>query len=208
MPPSYTVCADVIDIGTDAPRADDIFLVDTNVWYWLGYTRSSLIRKPPQQYQTSTYPAYVQAASTAGSLLTWCGLSLAELAHIIEKTEHEIWNSRNAPIKPKEFRHNRPQERINQVVPEVETAWAIVQNIAAPIDTLVDDSTTTAALCRFKSQAVDGYDLFLLEAMTKAGIKKVLTDDGDFATVPGIQVFTCNANVISAATAQGRLIQR
>ena len=36
----------------------------------------------------------------------------------------------------------------------------------------------------------------------------VQADDGDFATVPGIQVFTANRNVIQAARAQGRLATR
>lgn len=55
---------------------------------------------------------------------------------------------------------------------------------------------------------VDGYDLFILEAMTAKGVIQVITDDGDFASVPGIQVFTSNRNVLNAAKAQNRLIAR
>jgi hypothetical protein len=55
---------------------------------------------------------------------------------------------------------------------------------------------------------MDGYDLFILEAMRRHGMVQVSTDDGDFAAIPGIQVFTANCNVIQAARTQGRLIPR
>ena len=73
---------------------------------------------------------------------------------------------------------------------------------------MVDDSVTDAALARFQTQPLDGYDLYLLDAMQKANHPQILTDDGDFCTVPGIQLFTANQNVINAAAAQGRLAVR
>jgi hypothetical protein len=44
-----------------------------------------------------------------------------------------------------------------------------VKAIAIPIKLTVDDATTDAAINRFTIQAVDGYDLLLLEAISKAG---------------------------------------
>jgi hypothetical protein len=44
--------------------------------------------------------------------------------------------------------------------------------------------------------------------MAQAGTVKVITDDGDYVTVPGIQVFTANYNVITAARNQGKLLTR
>ena len=44
--------------------------------------------------------------------------------------------------------------------------------------------------------------------MSREGMIQVITDDGDFATVPGIQVFTANRNVIQTAQTQGRLLNR
>ena len=48
----------------------------------------------------------------------------------------------------------------------------------------------------------------ILEAMDKAGINQVITDDGDYVTVPGIEVFTANQNAIASARSQGKLITR
>lgn len=48
----------------------------------------------------------------------------------------------------------------------------------------------------------------ILEAMARAGIDKIITDDGDYVTVPGIKVFTANQNAIASARSQRKLITR
>jgi len=207
---NYNVQADVIDIQRDQPRDTDTFLVDSNVWYWVAYPRSNQSSRPPAQYQMSNYPAYVNAALNTRARLLRCGLSLAELSHLIEKTEREIFSRGVGGIQPNEtkvFRHNYPTRRAS-VVGEVEAAWASIKSLAEPMTATIDEPTTDAALTRFKTQLVDGYDLFILEAMAANGVVQVITDDGDFVTVPGIQVFTSNRHVIQAATTQGRPVVR
>ncbi|GAX34376.1 hypothetical protein [Nodularia sp. NIES-3585] len=88
MSPNYNIQAEVIDIRSDTPKQDDLFLVDSNVWYWYSYTNASASASP---YQTQYYPSYLGQAIAVESLLLYCGLSLAELAHQIEKTEKEIF---------------------------------------------------------------------------------------------------------------------
>ena len=73
---------------------------------------------------------------------------------------------------------------------------------------MIGSATTDAALARLSSQHLDGHDLFLLESMAGASVTQILTDDGDFCTVPGIQVFTANRQVIEAAQTQGKLLAR
>ena len=203
--------AQVIDIVSDRPQRSDIFLVDTNVWILQTYPNaknSSKIRE---------YGAYLKAARQNGATLAYSGLTLAELAHVIERTECDIYNKRNNFTKQnglertiKEFRHKYPNERA-KVVNLVQTAWMQIQDFAVPLDELtIDESTTNAALARFKTQALDGYDLFMLEAIHKAspGKVKVLTDDMDYATVPNIELFTSNIQVIKLAKAQNKLLRR
>ena len=201
MAVNYTVQAEVVDMRSDSPNKDDIFLVDTNVWYWYTYTNASISSRP---YQITEYPSYVAKAISDNSLLLYCGLSFAELAHQIEKTEREIFSS---TIKPKDYRHNHPAERA-KVVAEVEIAWKQVISIAACTEILIDETKTNTALTRFQTQLLDGYDLLILEAMDKAGVKQIITDDGDYLTVPGIKVFTANSAAISAARSQGKLLVR
>jgi predicted nucleic acid-binding protein len=201
---NYTVQAEVVDISADTPKAEDAFLVDTNVWYWTTYPNAT--SHIPNQI--SDYPGYLNNALGASAKIFHSGLTLAELSHIIEKTEREIYE-RNVgnSIKPKEFRHNLVGQR-GRVVSEVQAAWAQVASLAEPLTLTIDSPTATSALNRLQTEKVDGYDLFILESMRSHGVVQVITDDGDFATVPGIQVFTANRNVIQAARAQGRLITR
>ena len=89
-------------------------------------------------------------------------------------------------------------------------AWSQVEQIAICADLTIDDDIAKAALSRFATQAVDGYDLLILEAISRAGTGQVqvITDDMDYATVPNIQVFTSNIQVIRSANAQGKLLRR
>ncbi|HHT9159848.1 MAG TPA: PIN domain-containing protein [Candidatus Brocadiaceae bacterium] len=200
---NYTIQADVVDIRQDIPKPDNIFLVDTNVWYWLTYTRA------PKNYQTKDYPSYINKALSAKSQLHKCGLSLAELAHLIERTELEIFSKASGfdKNKKKEFRHNHPKERTN-AVSEIQAAWGLVETMSQTIDIQINKHTTDDALSRLSTQILDGYDLFILESIMKAGVVKIITDDGDFSTVPNILVFTSNVNVIQAAKVQGKLLKR
>jgi len=209
MPINYTIQADVIDISTDAPRPTDEFLVDTNVWYWMVYTRAAIGPNPPRPGQLTDYPNYLQRCLTTGARVRYCNLTLAEIAHIIEKAEREIYgatsgfNTRNT----KEFRHNFPLERAS-VASEVQSAWTQISSLGTSMEASVDDAMTSAAIVRFGTEALDGYDLFILEAMTASGIVQVITDDGDYCGVAGIQMFTCNRAVLNAAQAQGKLVVR
>ncbi|WP_228371223.1 hypothetical protein [Trichormus azollae] len=90
-------------------------------------------------------------------------------------------------------------------------AWKQVKALAIPIDVTVDNATfTDAALKRFQTKAVDGYDLLLLEAINRAGVGtvKIITDDMDYSVVPGIQIFTSNKYVIPDAVVQKKLVVR
>ena len=42
MAANIVIRADVVDISKDTPRNNENFLVDTNVWYWMTYSKASL----------------------------------------------------------------------------------------------------------------------------------------------------------------------
>lgn len=205
---NYAVQAEVVDITVDTPRATDTFLVDTNVWYWLTYTRATLSANPPQPYQTSAYPKYTNAALGEGAQIFQSVLSLAELAHLIERTEREIYQAAiKTTVSAKKFRHNYPGNR-KKVCAEVCAAYGQITSLANPLAITVDQQLSDRALRRLQTEQVDGYDLFILESMRQHDVVQTITDDGDFATVPDIRIFTANRNVIQAADAQGKLVKR
>ncbi len=80
--------------------------------------------------------------------------------------------------------------------------------MAGPLGFTVDEVSVDTALKRIKSQKVDGYDLFILDLMSRHNIHQIITDDGDFATVPGIEVFTANKRVLDAAQRQKKILRR
>ncbi|MHC5611951.1 MAG: PIN domain-containing protein [Nostoc sp.] len=204
MAVNYIVQADVIDITADSPQTGDIFLVDTNVWYWLTYPPASLSLTAYQ----SSYSNYITDTVTAGATLCCSGLSLAELAHIIEREEKKLSSYSSIRITSKEYRHNYPLERA-RVVSQVQAVWNQVESIyAVQIDLTLDKATVDAAVTRFSTQCLDGYDLFILESMKQESLTKIITDDGDYVTVPGIQMFTANPGVIKEARKRGKLITR
>jgi hypothetical protein len=204
---NLTIQAEVIDIRSDTPRQDDIFLADTNVWLWQTYT-SSIPSDPRVRAKISIYTSYLKKARVAGAALAYSGLVLAELAHVIEKTEYEIYQQQTGhQLKMKDYRHNYPAERTNVII-EIESSWRQIEQFAVLLELTVNDEVTNAALARFKTQALDGYDLLILETISQAevGQVKVITDDMDYAVVPGIQVFTNNGSVIQQATVQKKLL--
>lgn len=202
----YTIAADIIDIREDNPCENDCFLLDTNVLYWMTYTKASINAK---SYQMDDYPSYVNSVLDSGGKTFFCGLSLAELIHLIEKTEWEIFSKKykTQNIKLKEFRHNYSVER-KKVITEIDAAWSQVKSIAEFIDLTIDSSLIDFSINRLKTQKVDGYDFFILEFMREKNIENIITDDGDFSTIPGIKVFTANINVIETARKQNKILRR
>lgn len=200
--------AEVINIRTDTPTANEQFFVDTNVWVWVGYTKASLSSKP---YQINTYPDYTGKVLSAGARLHKCTLSFSELAHVIERSEWGIYKntSGNTDLKPKDFRQNYPQQRTD-ILAEIESSWQLAEAMTenSSIAVTIDEQAITAAFERLSTQALDGYDAFMIDAILKQDITKVITDDGDFGQIPGIQVFTANDWLIRQAKRQNKLRKR
>jgi hypothetical protein len=95
---ALVVRANVVDIKADKPRGDDVFLVDTNVWYFLAYSRASHDPRPPKNYQMRDYPAYVELVlnlDQGKTKLLRSPLSYSELAHSIERCECQIHSAAN-----------------------------------------------------------------------------------------------------------------
>jgi len=176
-----------------------VFLVDTNVWYWMAYSRASISSRHQKIYAT-----YLTKALAAGSRLYVSGLSQAELIHLIERDELRLFNPN---LTPKVFRHDYPAERA-AVVSETVAAWGVVQNIAETIDLRVDAGMTDRVINRLQICPMDGYDLMSAEAMFEHGIPQVLTDDGDFSCVSGIHIFTANPRALRTAHGQGKIVVR
>jgi len=198
---TLNVQAQVVDIRDDTPKHQDRFLVDTNVWLYLYYNRFST---PGYSYQDYIYTPYIDKARSAMSSLFYCGLSLAEIAHVVEQKE---WDADLPKLELKDYRHNYPAQR-DKVVRKIKNIWNRVKITGISADISINKDTTQAALTRLPTQLLDGYDLFIVEAMNKAGVDKIITNDMDFVTVPDILVFTANEKATNVARSQSKLLVR
>ena len=205
---SPSILAQIVDIRADTPTTSDRFFVDTNAWYWLSYTRASQTPASPQSYQLTDYPEFLKKALSAKAKLHCCALSFPELAHNIEKAEREIYaDQAGRDINPKEFRHKYTRQH-NRVVRLIIDTWSDVLAISSQLDITLDSAFMSEALSMFSIVGVDGYDLFMVEGIRRHNITQIVTDDGDYATVQGITVFTANPRLIQMAQSAGKLIVR
>jgi hypothetical protein len=209
MEACYKVQADIFDIRRDCPSSDDVFFIDTNVWYWQFYSRASLHRA---SYQVREYPRFIKKIIEQKCKILRCELTLSEISHLIEKSEFEIYcethNLEESSGNKKAFRHNLQNERF-AVISEVEDAWSQISSMSESLDMTIDEETTKEFLVKFRSHLVDGYDIFYLMRLLQEPNKPIiLTDDGDFSTIPGIKIFTANRKVINFAEKCGKLKQR
>lgn len=204
-----TIRAQIVDIRADTPKDHDVFLVDTNAWYWLFYSRASQVPNGgPQTSQLTEYPNYLKAAIGANARLHCYALTFSELAHNIENAEREIYAAlAGSTIKPKAFRHDYPNQRL-KLVTLINDTWENVLSVSTMLDLNLDMNFMKSALTLFPSAGLDGYDLFMAEAALNGSVTQILTDDGDYATIQGLTVFTANPRVINMAQAAGKLVTR
>lgn len=199
------IAADIYELSSDQPRQTDTFLVDTNIWIWLAYTRQHPIpSRRPSNAQRRAYPDYVKSALAVSTRLVCCTLSLSEIATYIEHTELCIFNAANrSSVDMKSFRAMASERQ--KVLAQITSAFGQVRGMGNVIPIDLNPATASEYESLLQSTTLGGYDPYLVIAMRQHNIKKILTDDRDFATVSDIEVFTSNNPVVTEAQKQHRL---
>jgi PIN domain nuclease of toxin-antitoxin system len=199
MAESLEVKADVIDIRRSKPINPTRIMVDSQVWFWLFYSKASI---KATAYQAIEYPKFIKTMLDAKSEFLASQFSYFEILHNIEKTEAFI-KSKRTPQKV--FRHQFPTARV-AIIEETDATWASVAEMAKVVYNNLDAETLKRMRTKSHACLVDGYDYILIDAIESSGLSSVLTDDSDICTVAGLTVYTANPKAIVAATNQGRLI--
>jgi len=191
----------VFDIRSFEPTYDHAFIVDTNAWYWTTYSRATLSYLPaPQTNQVEQYSRFIKKALDAGATIGRCGLSFSELAHRIENSEKKIYEKCHLGGKEIPLKQFRRDGGLRQkVVSEVRSAWGQVVRMSEHSTVSISRESVDGAVDTFQNSAMAAYDLFIVEAMKQNKIGGILTDDADFATLTGWNIFTCNPRVIAEA---------
>ena len=207
MSVQYAVQADVFDIRQTNPQGSDCFLVDSNVWLWMTYSNAGHDEPNWRAALMAKYVTFVQDAVINNGKVYCCGLSLAELSILLKPSVKSMRRAREPASRQKSIGITFTIQRTRIVVKFKCLEPGVYRREHKPLSITIDSSTTTAALNRLQTEKVDGYDLFILESMRSHGVEQVITDDGDFVTVPAFR-FSLLTATLSAARAQGRLITR
>jgi predicted nucleic acid-binding protein len=191
----------VYRLATASPSAADRFFVDTNAWKFFTYTKATM---PHQAQAERTYATFLSHCVKAGATLFASVLSFSELSSIIERTEWTIYKATTDPtVSLKKFREGTLERQL--VVYETDVAWQQVEQLSSMIPINLDAGCLAAARANFANYPLDGYDVYFVEQMRVAGITKIVTDDMDYISVPGLEVYTCNQDCIGRAALYKRL---
>src|ERR1700682_4192651 len=185
-----------------------MFLVDTNPWFWATYSRATLpfLLGRPSKRQHEQYLRFIKKSLDVGCTIGRCDLTLSELAHRIEITEKQIYEHhalKQTEIRLKDYRAISVERK--SVVSEIANVWSSVTSMSENWALTLSNDVTEAALQSPRTCALDGYDVFFLEAVKQKGCASILTDDSDFSAVAGISIFTSNLRVLAEAKQAGRL---
>ncbi|WP_419961792.1 hypothetical protein [Psychrobacillus sp. BM2] len=187
---------------------DDCYLIDTNFFLWLAYSRLSLLEEKYQQYQIDEYPIYLENAINNGSKLKYSRLSFGEISQFIEKCEHEIYClNNNSNVYFKSFRRNFPRERPN-VVTEIKNSFSIIKGVSEGLIEELDDLILSLLENDLENNYLDGADSFIASFAKRNGIDKIIFDDADFASIEEVYLFTANERIIRESRRQGKLLNR
>jgi len=184
------------DICEVEPQEGESYFVDTNVWFWMTYVSSKDMSIPnnPEEYQVRDYSNFIEKALGVRAKLYHCALTLAELTNIIENTEWKLYKQYNKDISRKRFRSIR-QER-KAVVKEVDIAWGAINSISKCLNVNLDSRFTMESHKIYTGSLLDSYDSFFAQFMNENGIQNIITDDSDFKTLSGKNIFTSNPRVL------------
>ena len=75
------------NINKVAVKGKEKYFIDTNVWFW--FVGGGVNGQSGKAYQILDYPKFIERILDAGARMYHSSLTLAELAHIIEREEYK-----------------------------------------------------------------------------------------------------------------------
>ena len=200
---TYSTKARVYDINTlDTTKIkNNVFVIDTNVLYWMHYSRCHIVDKIGNQ--TIIYPRFIKDLISNNNKVVTSSCNISELVNLIEKKEHEIYKNTNSSITKKHFR-SLSSERI-KVKSELESVLLQVKSIYDIQDLFFKSSEIESFVSEFENHKCDSIDFIVINHVINNGLINFVTDDLDYITIDNLNVYTANANAINLAKTDGNL---
>ncbi|MHC6178545.1 hypothetical protein ACYUJ6_01545 [Clostridium sp. JNZ X4-2] len=191
--PSNEYNIDTLDVSKIDTK--DIFALDTNVLYWTHYSKASDPNLKVHPYQVTKYPNFVEKLLENGNTLVTTIFNITELIHVVENSEFKIYKAINNTkhIKKKDFR-NMEEERIkykNEIKTILLQINSSYEGQIKVIDLNEDDINNFVE--NITNNSCDVFDYVVIEHLKDMGISNFITDDKDFKSIDGINVyFACD----------------
>lgn len=193
--------ANIVDIRTvdiNSISSTDVFAIDTNALLWSCYGNSShvALRRFVSEYQTRFYPDFIQNLVGNGNKLYTTNLNITELCSVVERNEFEIFKylTRQRFYKKKDYR-KLPRERrhyknkLDSTLKVLHHSYiSKIEVVEIPYDY---DSTFSQAI---PVMTCDAFDYAVIEYLKSIGITNYISDDKDFCTIDGINLYTTYEN--------------
>ena len=165
------------------------YFIDTNALYWYTYPRFS----NNLSAQALPYYNFIDSLVAANNPLITSIYNISELLNVIEKNEFDIYTHIHPDaqhVSRKDFRR-MPSERSNlqkMMKTTLENVYAICDVVEFPFDSIhmyQFIETLTSHRC-------DVFDYMIIQNNIKEENTNIITDDGDFSTIPDITIYTAN----------------
>ena len=194
--------ANVVNLTTLMPSPGMTFGLDTNIVYWLGYSRATSIDSSIRT-RLRPYSAFIAKAVGAGAKFCCTPLNLIEAIHRIERVECKL-----AGLKPSELKNfRRSQSNRDNIGNEIDSLWATTTRLAQVWPASLTASDIPSLLANQRNAQMDAYDLAIVGCYASAGVRMVISHDHDLGTYDGaIVVVTANQECLAAAVSEGRLL--
>ena len=186
-----TIDINNIDVFKDINESE-VFAVDTNVLYWMHSSFDVNARK----YQTETYPQFISDLISNGNKLVTTIYNCMELLHLIEKRQLDLYNLNNSSeVRLKKFRNDK-NERIG-VKEECDVVFEQVKDLYDIKKFIIEIEFLDEFIGQFENHKCDNFDYNTLKYYYSENIKNIITDDQDFISFPGINIYTANKTIIN-----------
>lgn len=183
----------IIDINkVDSIKIEDMsFGIDTNILYWMHYSKGSFAKN----YQTSIYPSFLANLIASGNTLYTTIYNISELLYIIERNEYKQFkNSTKKKISKKVYR-GIPSQR-ESLKSEYKSVLNQVESIYKIHDFEINIVGVKSFTTELSSHLCDNFDYLIINELKKQGINNFITDDSDFKSIEDINLYTANNRII------------
>lgn len=174
------------------------FCLDTNVLYWYTYPRYTQLLTQNTQERAQNYYDFVDTLVGNGNPLLTTRYNITELINIVEKHEYDIFCAAHpeAPYTRKDFR-KIPDER-EKLKRILKTTLSNVNSICRTVDFNFTEEILNNCVNTLEQHRCDVFDFAILSYYKENGHLNIITDDNDFASVDGINLYTANITSLSS----------